>query len=226
MSCDCNIIATGSKGNAVQLDHRILLDCGVPFKMLQPILMELNLVLLTHCHGDHFNCATIRRLAQERPLLRFGCRAWMVMPLLDCGVNINRIDAFSPGAKMIYHIFGANYTVENFDLFHDAPNCGYKIQLPNGERVLYATDTGTMDGVLAPDYDLYLIEANYGEAELKERIARKLAANELAYEARVEATHLSKEQADAFLLANAGPKSRFAYLHGHQERSRTTEEQE
>ncbi|WP_298021131.1 hypothetical protein [uncultured Dysosmobacter sp.] len=47
----CNIIATGSKGNAIQLDHRLLLDCGVPFKVLQPIFMELNLVLLTHRHG-------------------------------------------------------------------------------------------------------------------------------------------------------------------------------
>ena len=27
----CNVIATGSQGNAVVLDGTILLDCGVPF---------------------------------------------------------------------------------------------------------------------------------------------------------------------------------------------------
>lgn len=31
---DCNIIATGSKGNAVVIEHEILIDCGVPFKAL------------------------------------------------------------------------------------------------------------------------------------------------------------------------------------------------
>ena len=29
-----NIIATGSKGNAVVIEHEILIDCGVPFKAL------------------------------------------------------------------------------------------------------------------------------------------------------------------------------------------------
>ncbi|WP_298021128.1 hypothetical protein [uncultured Dysosmobacter sp.] len=150
----------------------------------------------------------------------------MVLPLVECGVDVRRIDSFHPGGKMHYHIFGMDYIIEAFDLFHDVPNCGYKIQLPNGERVLYVTDTGTLEGVSAPAYELYLIEANYRETELKERMAQKLAAGEMAYEGRVEATHLSKEQADAFLMANAGPKSCFAYLHGHQERAEITEEQE
>lgn len=29
---DYNIIATGSKGNAVVIDQKILIDCGVSFK--------------------------------------------------------------------------------------------------------------------------------------------------------------------------------------------------
>jgi hypothetical protein len=31
---DYNIIATGSKGNAVVIDQKILIDCGVSFKVL------------------------------------------------------------------------------------------------------------------------------------------------------------------------------------------------
>ena len=32
-----NIIATGSKGNAVVINDVILIDCGVPFKLLEPV---------------------------------------------------------------------------------------------------------------------------------------------------------------------------------------------
>lgn len=50
-----NIISTGSKGNAVVINGRILIDCGVPFKALEPVKKDLRLVLLTHIHSDHFN---------------------------------------------------------------------------------------------------------------------------------------------------------------------------
>lgn len=50
-----NIISTGSKGNAVVINDRILIDIGVPFKALEPVKKDLRLVLLTHQHSDHFN---------------------------------------------------------------------------------------------------------------------------------------------------------------------------
>ena len=34
---DYNIIATGSKGNAVVIDQKILIDCGVSFKALSKV---------------------------------------------------------------------------------------------------------------------------------------------------------------------------------------------
>ena len=45
---DYNIIATGSKGNAVVIDQKILIDCGVSFKALSKVYRALKLVLLTH----------------------------------------------------------------------------------------------------------------------------------------------------------------------------------
>ena len=43
---DYNIIATGSKGNAVVIDQKILIDCGVSFKALSKVYRALKLVLL------------------------------------------------------------------------------------------------------------------------------------------------------------------------------------
>ena len=80
---DYQIISTGSKGNAVVIGGSVLIDCGVAFKVVEPFMNDLRLVLLTHIHGDHFNPATIRNLSKNRPLLRFAACRWLIKPLVD-----------------------------------------------------------------------------------------------------------------------------------------------
>ena len=75
------IISTGSQGNAVVVDEIILIDCGVSFKALKDVYKKLQIVLLTHIHADHFKRSTIKRLAKERPALRFGCCEWLANDL-------------------------------------------------------------------------------------------------------------------------------------------------
>lgn len=209
----CNVIATGSTGNAVVLGGAILIDAGVPYKLIEPYAKDLRLVLLTHQHGDHLNPATIRRLQRERPTLRFGCGDWLLRNLLEAGVEAKRIDLYDMGR--MYDYGGAS--VEAFPLVHDVRNCGYKIGI-GGKMAFYATDTGTLDDISAPGYDLYMIEANHQEAELAERIKRKTEAGEFVYEYRAATTHLSREAADAWLAWNAGPNSKVVYLHQHIEK--------
>lgn len=91
-----NIISTGSDGNATILEDFVLIDCGVPYKALEPYVSKLKLVLLTHIHSDHFKKQTIKRLAAERPTLRFGCCRWLVPPLLAAGVPERQIDVLEP----------------------------------------------------------------------------------------------------------------------------------
>ena len=86
------IISSCSTGNAVIIKDIILIDCGVTFKRLEKYYKKLKIVLLTHIHGDHFKKATIKKLAQERPSLRFACCEWLLKPLLECGVDRRNID--------------------------------------------------------------------------------------------------------------------------------------
>ena len=213
---NCDVISTGSTGNAVVLNGEILLDCGVPYKRIAPHADGLRLVLLTHQHGDHINQATVRRLHQEHPLIRFGCCWWMVPHLLHAGVAVRCIDVYE--SEQTYAYDGGLF-VQAFPLVHDVENCGYKVW-SNNQSALYATDTANMDGVTAPGFDLYMIEANHTEQELADRIARKEAAGEFCYEYRAQASHLSREAADFWLAQNAGPNSRVIYLHQHQERTK------
>ena len=207
-----NIISTGSKGNAVIINDEILIDCGVPFKDIKPYIKGLKLVLLTHEHGDHFCPSTIKKLAEKRPTLRFGCGKWLINKLIACGVQKWRLDVYSPNTRNNYIDF---VSLVMIPLNHNVQNCGYKIYTEDGEKIIYATDTNDLNGIIAPNFDFYMIEANYEDNEIQQRIAEKVSKGEYAYEKDVLKNHLSKAKADDFIIKNAGINSRFIYLHGH-----------
>lgn len=208
------IINTGSDGNATIVEDTILIDCGVSFKKIKPYIQKLQLVLLTHIHQDHFNKTTIRKLAEDRPTLRFGCCEWLVQELIDCGVDKGNIDVYILDKKAIYN---DNLRVKPVKLYHDVPQCGYKVEI-NNYKVFYATDTKTLEGIKAIGYDYYFVEANYvNDEELHDR-----AYNDY-YENRVKNTHLSQEQATNWLLENMSFYSNYQFMHQHKEKNRIGE---
>lgn len=202
------ILNSGSDGNCTIINDIIAIDMGVSYKKLTSYIKTIQLVLLTHKHSDHFNKATIKRLAQNRPTLRFGCCKWLVQDLINCGVNKRNIDVYDVGTSYNYKLF----KLIPVKLYHDVPNCGYRLFMDN-EKLIYATDTYTLDGIKAVGYDYYLIEGNYqDEEELKARAENKY------YESRVKRTHLSKEYATNWLLENMGLNSVYEWMHEHKER--------
>ena len=209
------IISSCSTGNAVIIKDIILIDCGVTYKKLKDDYKKIKLVLLTHIHSDHFKRETIKKLAQERPTLRFACCEWLLEPLLECGVNRKNIDVLEIGIKYDYKLF----KVVPIKLYHDVPQCGYRILFDN-YKIIYATDTRTLEGITAKNYDLYLIEGNYEDSEIEERIRKKQEIQQYCYEYRARYTHLSKGQASDFLLKNMGNNSEYVFMHEHVEREK------
>lgn len=204
------IIESGSRGNCTVIEDIIAVDMGISFKALKPYIKNLKIVCLTHIHSDHFNKKTIKRLAEERPTLRFACAEYLKEELESLGVK--NVDVLNIGKKYDYGVF----QVSPIKLYHDVPNTGWRIYI-NGEKAIYCTDTSTLDGISAKNYNLYLIEANYEEDELKKRIQDKESEGKFAYEYYVPDRHLSKEQADTFICKNSGDKSKFVYMHMHVE---------
>lgn len=205
------IIGSGSKGNALLLENKILIDCGVSYRKIKN--EDIKIVLLTHEHSDHLNKIAVRQFAQNRPMTRWCCPPYLVQSLVARGVDKSKIDVIKTGETLDYRAF----QVTMIDLIHDVPNCGYTVKI-NGEKALYMTDTGTADHVTAKDYDYYFIEANYREQELKATIEQKLKNGEFSYETRVADTHLSEEQAIDFIIKNASDKSKVIYIHRHAEK--------
>lgn len=137
--------------------------------------------------------------------------------MLDAGVDKRAIDVIEPtppeasSRALIYN----NLAIIAVDYIpHNVPNCAYHIFM-NHEKLFYATDCSTLEGVKAKGYDYYLVEANHTKADIEARIAAKLEAGEFAYELEAMRNHLSEEQAIAWLAENAGPNSKYQFLHQH-----------
>lgn len=208
-----NIISTGSKGNAVIIENIILIDCGVSYKALKEVSQNIKIVLLTHIHKDHFNSSAIRKLANDRPSIRWLCGRWLLDDLLACGVNKKQIDIVEFGVGYDYGIL----KIYPVPLVHNVPNVGYKVFM-NGKKLFYATDTGSLDGIEAKDYDLYMIEANHSSDDILMRINDKKNNGGYIYELEAIKNHLSLEKANDFIYSNIGKNGRYVYLHMHEPR--------
>lgn len=143
----------------------------------------------------------------------------MVDRLLECGVSSERIDVLKLNRKLKYRYF----SFQPIRLYHDVENYGLRI-IYEKEKAIYITDTKTIEGIVAKDYDLYLIEGNYDEEEIQERIRQKEEAGEFINEYRTMERHLSIEEATDFLLKNMGNKGTYEFIHQHRDRRKKTEE--
>lgn len=218
------IISTGSKGNAVLLDGQVLVDCGVPFRKLEEcgVVDKIKFIFLTHQHIDHLNVATIRKLISVHPSIRLFYNGYLKKPLYDFFIHFEHSflykNSFITDEHKWYKI--GNIKFSNVPLHHDVPNCGWKIHFctPQGiYKIFYATDTSNLNDISVKSYDLYLIEANYENKALLQRIKEKRATGQFVYEDRVIKTHMSKEQTDEWLYNNMGSNSSFVYMHKHED---------
>ena len=199
------VISSGSEGNAVIYNNAIMVDCGVSLKALQEVKRSLKIVLLTHKHSDHLKIRTLQRLQAERPTLRVACGDFLLEEL-PC---IKNIDVLQVGKIYDYGAF----KVSPVKLYHDVPNFGWRIFLPNGQKIFHATDTVHLEGISAKGYDLYAIEHNYCEEYIQQAIEEARANGEYTHAYGNINTHLSIQQARAFIEVNRKESSEVLELH-------------
>lgn len=221
----CDVIATGSKGNAVLLDGRILIDCGVPFSKIQPYIKDLEFVVLTHIHGDHFYPNTLLRIHRIRPAVRFVCGPNLLAELLNLGICAYSVYVATPlfPKRFVPAKDGEAITFSPVALVHNVENYGWLISFGTRRndgtavfRALYATDTRYIPREF-PGLDLYMVERNHTREDLERRQEARKASGEFSHEDIVAAVHMSAETVDEWLSRNAGSNSRVVFLHGHKE---------
>ena len=206
---DYLIIGSGSKGNAILVQTKILLDCGVSYSKLARYLKYIKIIFIGHQHKDHILPSTIQRIAYNYPNIKFiTSSSDVVIKLTQARVPKKNIFYLQP--KKWYSL--GIMKVKTEPLTHDVENYALKWEY-EGKKGFYATDTSNLDNIDAKGYNLYLIESNYNEELLKKHIEECEDENMLYYLNRVPYTHLSYEQANSFLIENMDDNSRFEYIH-------------
>ena len=213
MELNYNVISSSSNGNAIIFNDYLMIDCGVPYTKIKPYIRELKVILLTHLwlHSDHFCKSTIKKIAFEKPTMKWVCGEWLVDDLVKLKVPKQNIYVVKHNKA---YDFGA-FNLIPLETYHDVRNMSYRVDF-KPITIYYATDTNRLDyHVCLKHLDYYFVEENYSEKELENRIKEKEQLGEFAYEKRVKETHLSAEEVNSFLIEMMGDNSKFVYCHQH-----------
>ena len=215
-----NILSTGSKGNCIIIKDYLMLDCGLSYKKIQDYLDKIKVIFISHKHSDHFNKATIKKIAFEYPSIKFLVGHHLVAELVLCGVKSKNIITLDIEKWYDIGIFKVRLDY----LIHDTANDCIHIEFKDGTKMFYATDTSSLEHVEAKNYDYYFVEANYDtDEELERKIREAKEKGEFTYLERVRHTHLSQLAALNWYDKNKGENSEIIYIHQHLDKDKEKE---
>lgn len=220
MSFDINIISTGSKGNCIVIDEGIMIDFGLKQGLIKDDVLNMDVILCTHCHGDHMNVPMLNTLYKEnKPLFMSALymnqeswdRAFSKSKLLSQELGYNPTNVITGNSELVVKSKGRWYTIKTFSLVHDVENQGFIIENEEGETLLYATDTNSM--AQAPNilYDYIILEGNYDEDKIREAMMSE--DEDIRRRAFRNLRHFSIQQYEDFVLKHSHPATITIQLH-------------
>lgn len=193
---DYEIISSGSKGNCVVIED-VMIDCGVAYKRIKERLYDIRTLLLTHIHGDHINKSTLEKIKIEFPKIRIVGN-YEVHQKFKVDIIVGHVD-----------VICGDFLLTPFDCIHNVVTTGYAWKM-NGDDIIYATDTSSLEHAPGIKYDYLFIESNYDEKKLQEAIKMSVDYNP----AQDSLRHLSTQQAKGFYYTHRKSKdSEFIELH-------------
>jgi ribonuclease BN (tRNA processing enzyme) len=193
------IISTGSKGNCVILHDDVMVDCGVSFGRIKEDLYNIKYLLITHTHQDHLNRKTIQQIARNFPRIKI-IGNYEVHSIYNCNVIANAG----------FDIITDDYVFTPFECQHDVLCYGYTWAF-EGQEIIYATDTSTLENAPEKKYDWLFLESNHDEKKL-EAVRHEQRGGYNPYLSGKR--HFSTQQAKAFFYQNRRNKdSQFIELH-------------
>lgn len=198
------ILGSGSKGNStlIEADNKnILIDAGLPLsnleKRLNKKMPNLDIVIITHTHGDHIKGIN-SVIKKHNPVI------YTIQNDLQ-----EKIPSYS-NIKYDKEIKIDNIEINLFPLSHDVPCQGASIKIENKE-LIYITDTGYIKEKTLEKYknkDIYILESNYDEKMLSEGSY----PFHLKQRIRSDKGHLSNEDTCRYLKTLIGNKTKYLCL--------------
>ncbi len=212
------VFGTGSRGNSALVsdgETNILIDAGVKLYIVQQKIAICNIkaVLISHGHGDHTEY--LEKLSSFYNKEVYATEG-TIREIVNAHIYTYLRNIIEYGKPFTV----GTLTITPFPLSHDAAEpCGFFIRNELNETIVWASDTGTMDGLqMGEPADCYVLEANYDEQDIDERLEN----GDLPYEGlhgrlTSEYGHLSIQQAAWWLKENADKDSWIIILSPHPE---------
>lgn len=192
------IIESSSAGNCFLFD-RLMIDCGLSYTKIKPYCKNVDAILLTHIHGDHFNKDCIRKVFVNHEHITFVCGEWLREKLLKVGIEERRILIVEFGK--VYYL--GECKISPVMAYHDVENCGYRIMNHiTGYKHFHITDTVSLDGIEAKGYDSASIECNHEISRALEIIEEAKENDEFSHLKGAINSHLDVSKAILFCKEN------------------------
>jgi phosphoribosyl 1,2-cyclic phosphodiesterase len=202
------VLGSSSKGNCYLLrsadGHDLILEAGVDPKQVKQALgwklSQVAGVLCTHRHSDH-----ARHLRYWASL---GLPVYTTPDVIsDQRIGYDQGYNPYPSVHKIlpecgYHLKGG-FSVYVLAVRHDVPCVGFLIDHKEMGRLLFLTDTMTLDYVIPSDTTHILIEANYADALLDENILE--GSVPVSQRERLLRSHMELETTAGILRTNSLP---------------------
>jgi ribonuclease BN (tRNA processing enzyme) len=192
------ILSSGSHGNCVIIND-VMVDCGIPYKKMRNDLYDIRYLIITHIHSDHMKLDTLLQIMRNFPRIQV----------------IGNYEVHQ--AAMVNHIANAGHKIETedyiftpFECFHDVLTYGYTWEY-EGNRIIYCTDTSSMDNAPDDQYDYFFLESNHDESKLEQARSQKKGRYDPYMSGK---RHLSTQAAKTFFYMHRRSKdSEFIELH-------------
>jgi phosphoribosyl 1,2-cyclic phosphodiesterase len=204
------VLASTSAGNCTAIwndDVSMLVDCGMGITYTEEALCSLGLcladlsaVFITHCHSDHVNRCTLKRLIDHRVPVYCSSKAAKVLKKAHPFLT-DRNSSFIAFAKDNGDCTGFSY--RSFCVPHDSKGgcVGYSFFLHHGagaNKISIATDIGFVEpGHIDhfADSNIIVIESNHDVTMLKESRRPQWLKDRIT-----KTGHLSNDQSADFML--------------------------
>jgi phosphoribosyl 1,2-cyclic phosphodiesterase len=169
------ILASGSTGNAVLVEHKevkLLVDAGLSMKKIEELLMqrnrranEISAILVTHEHSDHIKGVGAMARKYDIPIYA-NEQTWHAMEAQIGEIRWERRKVMGTGDHIDFDLL----RIESFPLSHDAAEpMGYCFQ--HGEyKLSLATDLGYVSPRVKEkiaDSDVLILESNHDTEMLR-----------------------------------------------------------
>jgi ribonuclease BN (tRNA processing enzyme) len=195
---DYKIISSGSSGNCVIIGD-VMIDCGVSFNKIKEDLYSIKYLLITHIHSDHLNKVTLQQIIKKFPRI-----------VIIGNYEVHGAAHTNIIANAGFPVQTEDYIFYPFECEHDVLTYGFVFE-QNGKRIIYCTDTGSMDEAPDGQFDYFFLESNHDEEKLE--AARGLKKG--TYDPYLSGKrHLSTQRAKAFYyMRRSGREAEFIELH-------------